>query len=178
MRTFQELNNLELSLIEETMNSYAGWVEKTQSKKDPFKLDVRSEPKFYIPSGEVYTGAWCRPQHDGPALRAFSLLMFAENLQKNGKDFSKLWNNNGGLIKTDLNFLLEHWTDSTCDLWEEIQSDNLFWNLMGYRHTLSRASQFARLNGETALADRCEETGRRIEQKIDSHWTGSYIFND
>ena len=32
------------------MNSYAGWVEKTQSKKDPFKLDVRSEPKFYIPS--------------------------------------------------------------------------------------------------------------------------------
>lgn len=141
-------------------------------------MDVRAEPKFYIPTGEVYTGAWCRPQHDGPALRAFSLLMFAENLQKNGKDFSKLWNINGGLIKTDLDFLLHHWAESTCDLWEEIQSPDLFWNLMAYRHTLDKASQFASDNGEKDLAGQCDNVRAEIEKKIDAHWTGSYIFND
>jgi hypothetical protein len=36
------------------MNDYAVWVEKTQSKNDPFGLDVRSEPKFYIPSVIIY----------------------------------------------------------------------------------------------------------------------------
>jgi hypothetical protein len=38
-----------------------------------FQSYVRIEPKFEIPSGEPYTGGWCRPQTDGPALRAMAL---------------------------------------------------------------------------------------------------------
>ncbi len=47
---------------------------------------------------------------------------------------------------------------------------------MGYRHTLSRASQFARLNGETALADRCEETGRSMGRKVGVGVAGIWDF--
>lgn len=69
--------------------------------------------------------------------------MYAETLKKNGKDYSTLWNSNGGLIKNDIDYVLTHWTDTTCDLWEEIRSTDFFWNLMAYRHSLSHASDFA-----------------------------------
>lgn len=34
------------------------------------------EPKYYV-NGQVYTGPWGRPQRDGPALRATTLMKFA-----------------------------------------------------------------------------------------------------
>ena len=34
-----------------------------------FLLDIRTEPKFELPNGDVFAGAWCRPQNDGPGLR-------------------------------------------------------------------------------------------------------------
>ena len=32
-----------------------------------------SQPKFTIDDQEPYTGGWCRPQTDGPALRAMAM---------------------------------------------------------------------------------------------------------
>ena len=46
---------------------------QVQHKEDPNGIDVRVEPKFTIPDGNPYTGGWCRPQTDGPALRAMAL---------------------------------------------------------------------------------------------------------
>ena len=46
---------------------------QVQQKDDPNGIDVRVEPKFTIPDGNPYTGGWCRPQTDGPALRAMAL---------------------------------------------------------------------------------------------------------
>ena len=34
-------------------------------------VDVRIEPKFYIPDGKPYDGGWCRPQTDGPGSATF-----------------------------------------------------------------------------------------------------------
>ena len=31
------------------------------------------QPKFTIDDQEPYTGGWCRPQTDGPALRAMAM---------------------------------------------------------------------------------------------------------
>ena len=42
------------------MTAYAQWVQKVQGKTDT-NVDVRTEPKFEIPSGDPYTGGWCRP---------------------------------------------------------------------------------------------------------------------
>ena len=49
------------------------YVLQVQQKDDPNGIDVRVEPKFTIPDGNPYTGGWCRPQTDGPALRAMAL---------------------------------------------------------------------------------------------------------
>ena len=40
-----------------------------------------SQPKFTIDDQEPYTGGWCRPQTDGPALRAMAMAKARENLK-------------------------------------------------------------------------------------------------
>jgi glucoamylase len=68
MRTVQETAS-NFTSIETTMKTYVDWVLKVQSESDPNGIDVRTEPKFMLPNGEVFTGAWCRPQNDGPGLQ-------------------------------------------------------------------------------------------------------------
>ena len=59
------------------------------------------EPKFTIPDGNPYTGGWCRPQTDGPALRAMAMAKWGNILIDNGLESeakSTIW----PLIKFDL----------------------------------------------------------------------------
>ena len=58
----------------------------------------------------------------------------------------------GGIIKTDLDYVVNNLKSQGCDLWEEIRSNDFFWNLMAYRHTLKKASDFAKSEGESDLA--------------------------
>lgn len=59
MRTYMELNE-DYQTVQHKMEAYTSWVSKLQSKNDG-NVDVRIEPKFNIPSGDPYTGGWCRP---------------------------------------------------------------------------------------------------------------------
>jgi glucoamylase len=59
------------------MASYAQWVVKSHDLSDPNNMDVRIEPKFFLPDGPVFDQGWCRPQNDGPGLRAISLIQYA-----------------------------------------------------------------------------------------------------
>ena len=63
------INLVNFEQVAPAVGAYADWVKKVQHKTDPNGIDVRIEPKFEIPSGEPYSGGWCRPQTDGPALR-------------------------------------------------------------------------------------------------------------
>jgi glucoamylase len=83
MRCLQDTNPGSFSDIEATVKSYIQWVLHVQSEADPNGQDVRTEPKFMLPNGEVVTAAWCRPQNDGPGLRlvfndvSFLFLLFS-----------------------------------------------------------------------------------------------------
>ena len=46
MRTYQEINNNDLSKFETKMKAYVGWVRKVQGETDPQGFDVRINPKF------------------------------------------------------------------------------------------------------------------------------------
>ena len=77
MRTFLEINDMDYTKVKDTMEKYVQWVLKVQNEDDPNGIDVRTEPKFNLPDGDVFTGGWCRPQSDGPGLRASTLIMYA-----------------------------------------------------------------------------------------------------
>jgi glucoamylase len=120
MRALQETAS-SFSEVEDSVKAYVQWVLKVQAEADPNDQDVRTEPKFMLPDGEVFTDGWCRPQNDGPGLRATSLIIAARSLIASGQtSYVKeyLWTGddskyNGGAIKYDLDYVIEGYNSST-----------------------------------------------------------------
>lgn len=147
----------DLSIIDPNMQAYSRWVASLQSKTPNPGLDIRDEVKYEIPAGTVYAGGWCRPQNDGPGLRALTLIKYSELLIKAGRQDElhslHLWTGDdskmhGGSIAFDLDHVAGNAQSETCDLWEEIRSDDMFWNKFTMRRALLVGARFARLMGD------------------------------
>merc|ERR1712166_1682805 len=156
---------------------YVQWVLNVQSESDPHQgADVRTEPKYNLPDGDVFQGSWCRPQTDGPALRAKTLIAYAAELTKSGKtDGIKqfLWTGDdgkyhGGAIKYDLEWVVANWEQNGCDLWEEIQSTDFFWNRFMFRASMHIGAEFAKSVGYNAAA-------ARLDDAIKAHYNGQFV---
>ncbi len=52
-----------------------------------------------------YDEPWCRPQNDGPALRAMALCKYGTLLLEAGEDISRIWD----IVTFDLEWVLENW---------------------------------------------------------------------
>ena len=183
MRSLQETASSSEE-VRTDLEAYTSWVLNVQSEEDPNDLDVRTEPKYMLPDGEVYTGAWCRPQNDGPGLRAISLMMFADaQLDAGNSDYvsENLWTGdsstlNGGAIKYDLDYVVEGWDSNTCDLWEEVQSTDFFWNRVTMKKAMLMGAAFAAKMGDSASAETYNATAVKLDAELyDSHWTGEFV---
>ena len=136
MRAFMEINDYDLDKIKINMDKYLSWVQKVQSKISPFGYNVLIEPKYTFPEGDVYTGGWGRPQTDGPGLRATTIILYAKSLVKGGRigEAKNIWEN---VIKKDLDWIKNGWSNTkSFDLWEDLESDSLFWNKVNQRRAL------------------------------------------
>eukprot|EP00339_Tiarina_fusa_P018567 CAMPEP_0117057448 /NCGR_PEP_ID=MMETSP0472-20121206/39891_1 /TAXON_ID=693140 ORGANISM="Tiarina fusus, Strain LIS" /NCGR_SAMPLE_ID=MMETSP0472 /ASSEMBLY_ACC=CAM_ASM_000603 /LENGTH=403 /DNA_ID=CAMNT_0004774353 /DNA_START=253 /DNA_END=1461 /DNA_ORIENTATION=+ len=166
------------------LQSYVGWVLNVQNEPDPNNIDVRVEPKYMLPYGDVYTGSWCRPQTDGPGLRALTLLNYANTLLANGQSSyisQYLWTGNpssynGGAIKYDLDWIVDNWQQQGCDLWEEIESTDFFWNRFTMKASLFVGYQFAAKMGDSSSAQSYLQTAQAINSTLLNHWNGEFIF--
>lgn len=173
MKDWMEINDNDLNAVRVEMDAYAGWVAMVQGKFDPNGIDVRVEPKFYIPSGDPYDGGWCRPQNDGPALRAMALSKYALLKLDNGEnDVQTLWNT----IKTDLDWVETGWFTEGCDLWEEVRSDDFYFNRAGYVYSLRVAADLADRLGESASATTYRDLAGVIKATADMHYQNGYIY--
>jgi hypothetical protein len=86
-------------------------------------------------------------------VRATTLIVAADKLLATGDSntvSSYLWTNNanihsGGAIKYDLDYIASTsvWAARTCDLWEELESSDLFWNRITTKRALLLGAQFA-----------------------------------
>lgn len=91
-------------------------------------------------------------------------------MNKNSKsDYVKanLWTgndaqNHGGAIKYDLEYVVEKWSEQTCDLWEEIRATDLFWNRITARHALKLGAAFAKSQGDNDAAERYTEAAAAV----------------
>lgn len=135
------------------------------------------EPKFYV-TGSPYTGPWARPQNDSPALRAISLIHWAQVLIANGEDDvvkEKMYSSRlpaDSPIKKDLEYISHHWNDSSFDLWEEVKGKH-FYTLMVSRRALLEGSALARHFGDTGAADWYLQQAKEIEQELQQFWDPS-----
>lgn len=185
MQAFMEFHQFDPAAISDNMHSYVQWVLKVQNEKDPFGFDIRIEPKYNLPDGDVFLGGWGRPQTDGPGLRATTLIHYALTLLQNGqKDYvlQYLWTNdpnkfNGGAIKYDLDWVANNWDKvaNSFDLWEDLQSEGFFWNKINFRKALVLGAELATKMGDTSLAQTYTSVSNNVASSIESHWNGEYF---
>lgn len=144
-----------------------------QNQNTPTQTGL-GEPKFHI-DGSAFNEPWGRPQNDSPALRAITLIGFAEQLLKEGK---KKWVQNhlydGRLpsqtvIKKDLEYVAHHWNQSGFDLWEEVNGDHFYTRLV-QRRALLEGARLARILNDPKAATFYLEQGKSLEKVIDDHW--------
>lgn len=184
MRCLQETSDESVD-VQAYMEAYTSWVLKVQADEDPHEQDVRTEPKYMLPDGEVYTGSWCRPQNDGPGLRATALMIFAQSqLAAGNSDYvhKYLWTSdgslNGGAIQYDLDYVVNGWDSNTCDLWEEVQSSDFFWNRITMKKSMLLGAEFAKIMGDDNKAATYAQTASSIDAVLYSHYNGEYIFEE
>jgi glucoamylase len=82
------------------------------------------EPKFMVDLTQ-FSGEWGRPQRDGPALRSIAMIRYARWLVDNGyKSTAKdvVW----PVIKNDLAYTAQYWSETGFDLWEEVSGNSFF----------------------------------------------------
>jgi glucoamylase len=116
------------SLLEQTFLDYNVL---TRIQQKAHTRSGHGEPKFYV-DGRGYDGDWCRPQNDGPALRAIVLTRIANHLRSHGQDALVRQNYydakipTDSTIKADLEFVAHHWRETNCDLWEEVKGHHFY----------------------------------------------------
>lgn len=133
------------------------------------------EPKFNV-DGTPFTEPWGRPQNDGPALRAVTLINLANSmLQENRADRVKelLYDGtNNSVIKLDLEFVSHHWRETCFDLWEETKGHHFYTQFVQRRALVEGAKLAARL-GDGKAASWYTEQARALEHELQRYWDGN-----
>ena len=81
------------------------------------------------------------------------------------------------LIKFDMEWVTANWDSNGCDLWEEVRSENFFWNRMGFIYSLNTAADFADKIGDNSnRAKEYRDKANEIIEATKDHWTGEFIF--
>merc|ERR1719244_210664 len=174
IKAWMDINDNDYETVREELEGYARWTGIVQHKPDPNDIDVRIEPKFTIEDQEPYTGGWCRPQTDGPALRAMALSKWGRILLENGKE-TEAKNTIWPLVSFDLEWVTTNWESQGCDLWEEVRSDDFFFNRMAYIYSLNQAADFADLIGESSASTIYRSVADVVATAITTHWNGNYL---
>lgn len=127
------------------------------------------EPKFMV-TGKKFNGNWGRPQRDGPALRAISIMTYSQHLIENGeKDRVKdvIW----PIIANDLAYTGQYWNSTGFDLWEEVSGSSFFTTLNQYRALVEGAKLAADLGVTCAACDQAPQ----VLCLLQSYWNGKYL---
>lgn len=155
------------------MMDYVDFSRKNQTTNNP--SGGLGEPLFEA-NGDPYNKGWGRPQNDGPAIRAITLIRWAEVLLGEGKETlvrEKLYASElpaYTVIKADLEYTSHHWREANFDLWEEVKGQHFYTRMMQRKALIDGATLAARL-GDTGAATWYREQADLISIEIKKHWS-------
>ncbi|PLW52667.1 hypothetical protein PCANC_06284 [Puccinia coronata f. sp. avenae] len=113
------------------------------------------EPKFLV-DGSRFDDPWRRPQNDGPAIRASTMIQYARHLVSRRSNLEEAFNyvashlyhkdNPHLLIQLDIDHVCRTWSAPTSDLWEEVEANHggHFYTLMVQRKSVQDYVDFLR----------------------------------
>ncbi|KAK3304296.1 Six-hairpin glycosidase-like protein [Chaetomium strumarium] len=133
------------------------------------------EPKFMVDLSQ-FTGAWGRPQRDGPPLRAIALTRYARWLINNGYTATAadvVW----PVIKNDLAYAAQYWNQTGFDLWEEVPGSSFFTIASTHRALVEGAYLAAQLN---TTCNACITVAPQVLCFQQTFWSasGSYVVSN
>ncbi|KAL1652933.1 Glucoamylase, intracellular sporulation-specific [Didymella pomorum] len=172
----------QLSTILDAYTSLQQTIQRTSNPSGTYgDLSGLGEPKFEI-DGTPFTGSWGRPQRDGPALRALTLIHY---LREYNASHPTLWTSSQAddffapfyeasmpptsAIKADLEYVSHFWNQSGFDLWEEVEGLHFF-TLMVSARSLREGSHLARAFGDLGAADWYTMQAGYIENLLSKFW--------
>lgn len=129
------------------------------------------EPKYNV-DGTVWSLKWARPQNDGPALRALTMIALA-NLFIQENEQKELQDSLLTLIETDLDYIISHWQTTSYDVWEELAAEDHFFNKMVQRKALYQAATLFKKLGKIEQAENYSKTAAQINQSLEKHWNAN-----
>lgn len=164
------LNTTSSANLDKTMQDYSHFSRALQTAGGTYGLGTAK----YLLTGTPYTGPWCMPQRDGPALRALSFIGYAYRLLQEGKDVSEWYDSKlptQSLIKTDLEYVSHNWQvdDMNCDIWEEVRGHH-FYTRMVQRKALVEGAQLAQRLGDPGAAQWYQQQAEEITQDLGRFW--------
>ncbi len=136
----------------------------------------------FNPDGTAFNEDWGRPQHDGPALRAISMMRIHQILLKSESDeasrtslLKSLYSADiadRSVIKSDLEYLA-HFAQTPCvDLWEELTGSH-FYTLMTVRASLEMGASFAQKQNDPSAGSFYLQQSTAIGELLENHWIPS-----
>lgn len=143
-------------------------------QNDPGLLTGLGEPKFYL-NNTMFSGPWGRPQNDGPATSAITLMEFANDYLAAGGSMQNvkqmIYDSTNfpstAPVQKDLLFVASNWSSPSFDLWEEVEGDH-FYTRMVQRRALVMGASFATKVGDsqssTTLSAAVQALGATLEQ--------------
>ncbi|GAB7358770.1 hypothetical protein MBLNU230_g3996t1 [Neophaeotheca triangularis] len=134
------------------------------------------EPKFYL-NNTAFTQPWGRPQNDGPATAAVTLMEFANAYLADGgsadtvreRVYDSTSYPGSAPVKKDLLFVANNWRTSSFDIWEEVQGDH-FYNRMVQRRAMVTGADFATQMGDSETAATLSAEADAITATLDQFW--------
>jgi glucoamylase len=178
---------LSTSTIFPILESYVSLSSRIQHASNPsgsfHDLSGLGEPKFQV-DGSPFTGSWGRPQRDGPALRALTLMAYVRaynashpylwmNLEDGGRNsYADLYDAQmpaDSVIKADLEYITKYWSQIGFDLWEEVQGLHFFTAAVQLR-ALREGSEIAHAFNDHGAADWYQSQADQLEGLVKEFW--------
>jgi glucoamylase len=117
------------------------------------------------PDGTLDTLNWSRPQHDGPALRALTLLRCLDGagLDEAGQSAA------AELLRIDLAFVLAHHREPSFEIWEDSLGHDYYTQAVQCA-ALRQGAGWLAARGDAEDAESCRQAAAALAAALDGHW--------
>jgi glucoamylase len=151
--------------------NYVNFEAKAQKEVSREGEQTLGQPKYNM-DATIWEGPWGRPQNDGPALRAITMIAIANQFRQEGND-KFVRDTLLDMIRTDIDYVVVEWRHSTFGLWEEVNDQDHFFTKMVQRKALSAAAELLKKYADTERANSYLHEASQITDSLARHWNAS-----
>ncbi|KAJ2778939.1 hypothetical protein H4R18_004301 [Coemansia javaensis] len=161
-------NSTDEAALRERMDSYVAFTRHVQ------RAGGLGDAKFHM-DGAPFRGPWCNPQHDGPAIRARTMMAYMRLLaaRSNATAADADADASGAVYRVvvrDLDHVADAWPCAGgCDIWEEVRGRH-FYTLLAQQRALAEGARVAAAAGDAPRARRFRDAAAAIAPELRRFW--------